>query len=180
MHSFETYERLIKLSVLIALAVLFIVAALSLLTGCGEEDLEAELPIIDIEDFPDSDWYYHYKLVAREPLPYSVTVGVVATYKGFSANADGYGGSFAIEKAGIWMMIHPETNTQHGTFPKVMDNVYCDLYNAWPFDWDKNNHDPEWRGIVTSIDVEISVYIHESEKNNVYTVGQSTLTLDSR
>ena len=39
MHSFEAYERLIESSMLIALAVLFIVAALSLLTGCGEESL---------------------------------------------------------------------------------------------------------------------------------------------
>ena len=176
MHSFETYERLIKLSVLIALAVLFIVAALNLLAGCGEEALEADLPIIDIADVPDSDRYYHYKLVAREPLPYQVAVRVGAAYKGFS----GDGGNFVIDDTPYYVTVYPDTSVYYGIFPKVLDDFYCSLYNAWPYDWDKNNHDPEWIGIVTSIDVEISVYIHESEKDNVYTVGQSTLTLGIR
>ena len=54
MHSFEAYERLIKLSVLIALAVLFIVAALSLLAGCGHDTLivETRQARLDCSDLP--------------------------------------------------------------------------------------------------------------------------------
>ena len=165
MHNFEAYERLIECSVLIALAVLFIVAALSLLAGCGEEALE--------EDFPDSDRYYHYKLVAREPLPYQVAVRVGAAYKGFS----GDGGNFVIDDAPYYVTVYPDTSVYYGIFPKVLDDFYCSLYNAWPYDWDKNNHDPEWRGIVTSIDVEISSFI---SGNDFYTIGESKLTLGSR
>ena len=79
MHSFETYERLIKLSVLIALAVLFIVAALSLLTGCGEESLpprvlDIEPPrIIAVDPAPalvSDDWLNYHRMSKDHPVLY--------------------------------------------------------------------------------------------------------------
>ena len=124
MHSFETYERLIKLSVLIALAVLFIVVALSLLTGCGEEVLEADLLIIDIVDHPDSEYYYHCKVVAREPLPYPVTIRMNTLYKGFGAAPDDLQCcSTFITGDRDYITVAPDTNEYLASFPRCWSAV---------------------------------------------------------
>ena len=70
MHSFETCERLIKLSVLIALAVLFIVAALSLLTGCettdqplvDDDSMLQPVQVVKISPDPNDGWPPKYKV----------------------------------------------------------------------------------------------------------------------
>ena len=70
MHSFEAYERLIKLSVLIALAVLFIVAALSLLAGCettdqplvDDDSMLQPVQVVKISPDPNDGWPSKYKV----------------------------------------------------------------------------------------------------------------------
>lgn len=55
------------------------------------------LPVIDIEEHPDSGTHYRYKLLSREPLPYPVTVRVEALTRGFYARSyDFWGGEFAV------------------------------------------------------------------------------------
>ena len=68
MHSFETCERLIKLSVLIALAVLFIVAALSLLTGCETTDQ----PLVD-----DDSMLQPVKVIAPSAAPPAIATSFI-------------------------------------------------------------------------------------------------------
>ena len=75
----EARERLIKPSVLNPLAVLFIVAALSLLTGCAEESppprvLDIEPPrIIAVDPAPalvSDDWLNYHRMSKDHPVLY--------------------------------------------------------------------------------------------------------------
>ena len=79
MHSFEAYERLKAIPVPIALAVLFVVGALSLLIGCGEESppprvSDIEPPrIIAVDPAPalvSDDWITYRQISKDHPVLY--------------------------------------------------------------------------------------------------------------
>ena len=146
-----------------------------LILGCSTDPSERE-PIIDILDHPDSEYYYHYKLVAREPLPYLVTVRMNTRYKGFGAAPDDFQccGKY-IESDTNFVTVTPDRNEYVGRLPRVLE--------APPLDR------PYVVNVVASVKVEIFVITDveisnrfleiEREKECVYTVGQSTLTLGS-
>ena len=131
------------------------------------------LPVIDIEDHPDSGTHYRYKLLPREPLPYPVTVRVDALTRGFHARSyDFWGGEFALPYTD-YVTISPDSNIYVGAFPRVSE---------WQV---KDNH--FWVPVVTSVEMEIAVITDaeiaklsldiEREKERAYTIGKSTLTL---
>lgn len=79
MHSFETCERPMSFPVFIARAMLFIVAALSLFTGCGEESppprvLVIEPPrLIAVDPAPalvSDDWLNYHRMSKNHPVLY--------------------------------------------------------------------------------------------------------------
>ena len=145
------------------------------LFGCSTDPSERE-PIIDILDHPDSEYYYHFKVVAREPLPYLVTVRMNTRYKGFGAAPDDFQccGKY-IESDTNFVTVTPDRNEYVGRLPRVLE--------APPLDR------PDVVNVVASVEVEIFVITDveisnrfleiEREKECVYTVGQSTLTLGS-
>ena len=146
-----------------------------LILGCSTDPSERE-PIIDILDHPDSAWHYHYKLVAREPLPYAVTVRVYAISREINARRDDFQccGKY-IESDTNFVTVTPDRNEYVGRLPRVLEAHPLDL--------------PYVVNVVASVKVEIFVITDveisnrfleiEREKECVYTVGQSTLTLGS-
>ena len=145
---------------------------LILLSSCAREP-EDQIPVINIVDVPDSDYYYHYKLVAKEPLPYPVTVHRRAVSRGIGAlPGDPEWRSEFLDGDIDFITVTPDTNEYIGSYSRVLEH----------------NKDRNYVKIVTSVEIEIRAitdieifnYFPESEKERVYTVGQSTLTLGSR
>ena len=145
-----------------------------LILGCSTDPSERE-PIIDIVDHPDSEYYYHCKVVAREPLPYPVTIRMNTLYKGFGAAPDDLQCcSTFITGDRDYITVAPDTNEYLASFPRVLVG--------------RRTATSHYVKVVTSVEVQIGAITDieiydrfpESEKERTYTVGQSRLTLGSR